>query len=139
MILLGHDEIVSDWVGKINGKPFIEVCKAIGIVNDDGRLTGGYVFTGYNGSSIEVSLAGKASITRGGWRVVTAYVFDQLKCSRLQVHTSMKNKRVRKIIGNSFPKGSFEGISHRFYGDSDAATYALTIDNLAAFRAKWRL
>jgi len=139
MILLGHDKVVSDWVGRINGKPFIEVCKAIGVINSEGRLTGGYVFTGYNGDSIEVSIAGRGSMTREGWSSVLAYVFGQLKCSRMQMHTNVENKKMCKILGEELPRRCFEGIARKFYGKHDAACYALTTDDLSALRAKWRL
>ncbi len=138
MILLGHDQAVAKWVGKLTGKPFHAPYTAIGIVDKDGRLTGGYVFTGFNGDGVELSLAGGGVVNRDGWRVVLDYVFNQLKCSRLQMHTSMKNKTVKRNLSKLFPKG-FEGIARRFYGKHDAVCFALTNDDLSDFRARWRL
>lgn len=138
MILLGHDQTIADWVGSKTGKPFHPPFTAIGVIDSEGTLTGGYVFTGYNGDGIELSLAGKGTVTREGWRAVVSYVFDQLKCSRLQMHTNRRNKRVCKHLHEAFPRG-FEGIARRFYGKDDAVCFALTIDELSAFRARWRL
>lgn len=138
MILLGHDQTVADWVATKTGKPFHPPFTAIGIIDCAGTLTGGYVFTGYNGDGVELSLAGRGVITRDGWRVVLDYVFSQLGCVRMQMHTSRRNKKVCKILHNQFPKG-FEGIAKRFYGKDDGVVYALTIDNLSAFRARWKL
>ena len=73
MILLGHDDAVASWVGNINGKPFHPPYTAIGCVTEEGRLTGGFVFTGYNGTSVEMSLAGHGVTQRGLWRAVLRF------------------------------------------------------------------
>ena len=138
MILLGHDQAVADWVARMTGKPFHPPFQAIGIIDHEGTLTGGYVFTGYNGDGVELSLAGRGVVSREGWRVVLDYVFNQLHCVRMQMHTSRRNKRVCKNLHELFPKG-FEGIAKRFYGKDDGVVFALTKDDLSAFRARWRL
>lgn len=138
MILLGHDQIVAEWVGSKTGKPFHAPFTAIGIIDSDGTLTGGYVFTGYNGDGVELSLAGKGVVSRDGWRAVLDYVFIQLNCVRLQMHTSRRNKRVCRNLHELFPKG-YEGIAKRFYGRDDGVCYALTADTLGDFKSRWRL
>lgn len=137
-ILLGHDQTVAEWVGAQVGKPFHAPFTAIGAIDGTGTLRGGFVFTDYNGSSIELSLAGAGVAL---WRIgpaILEYVFGQLKCSRLQVHTAAENKVVRKLA----PKlgFTFEGKSRNFYGRGrDALLYSLTIDDLPSFRTRWRL
>lgn len=138
MILLGHDQTVADWVGMKAGKPFHPPFTAIGIIDSEGTLTGGFVFTGYNGDGVELSLAGRGVASRDGWRVVLDYVFNQLKCVRMQMHTSRRNKVVCRNLHELFPKG-FEGIAKKFYGRDDGVCFALTTDDLGAFRARWRL
>lgn len=138
MILLGHSQAVADWVARVNGKAFHPPFEAIGIIDRHGTLTGGYVFTGFNGDSVELSLAGRGVVHRDGWRVVLDYVFNQLGCARLQMHTSRRNKIVKKNLHDLFPKG-FEGIAKRFYGKDDAVVFALTVDELGAFKLRWRL
>ncbi len=138
MILLGHSQAVADWVARINGKAFHPPFEAIGIIDQQGTLTGGYVFTGFNGDGVELSLAGRGVVSREGWRVVLDYVFNQLGCSRMQMHTSRRNKKVCKNLHELFPKG-FEGIAKRFYGKDDGVVFALTKDDLGAFKARWRL
>lgn len=138
MILLGHDQTVADWVGKITGKPFHAPFTTIGIIDSEGTLTGGYVFTGYNGDGVELSLAGRGVVSRDGWRSVLDYVFGQLGCVRMQMHTSRRNKRVCKNLHELFPKG-FEGIAKKFYGKDDGVCFALTTGDLASFRARWKL
>lgn len=138
-LLFGHDDLVAEWVEGITNKKFHPPFTTIGVVGWDGDFSGAFVFTGYNGGGIELSLAGSGVMTRGAWRAVVSYVFDQLKCSRLQMHTKRSNKTVCRNLAEAFPKRSFEGISRRFYGSEDAVCYGLTVDDLDAFKAKWRL
>jgi RimJ/RimL family protein N-acetyltransferase len=137
MILLGHDETVADWVGNINGKPFHAPFTAIGVLNGEGMLTGGYVFTGFNGDGVEVSMAGRGCISRSACAAMLSYVFEQLGCSRLQMHTRRSNKTLRKLA----PRLGFhhEGVARKFYGKEDGLLFSLTTDDLSAFRAKWRI
>lgn len=137
-ILLGHDQAVADWVAKQPfGKPFHAPYNAIGVIDASGRLTGGFVFTGYTGDCVEMSVAGRGMVCRDAWRAMLSYVFDQLGCSRLQVHTSEQNKPVKRLL----PKAgfNFEGPCRRLYGRHDGFQYALTTDDLPAFKARWRL
>lgn len=136
-ILLGHDDAVATWVGQINGKVFAQPFTAIGLVDGAGKLRGGFVFTGFNGDGVEMSLAGAACLTRSGLAVVANYVFEQLKCVRVQLHSRRSNKRVLRQAARLGFK--FEGISRRFYGREDGIRYAMTIDDIPAFRARWRL
>lgn len=137
MILLGHDEAVAEWVAAITGKPFHPPFTAIGAVDPAGHLTGGFVFTSFNGPTIELSLAGHGVANRGLWRAILYYVFEQLKADRIQIHTAASNKAVRKLAPRlGF---SFEGKSRRFYGREDAFVYSLIRDDLPSFRQRWRL
>lgn len=136
MILLGHDETVAQWVSTFTGKPFQPPYTAIGSVQD-GRLTGGFVFTDFNGTSIELSLAGHGVTHRGLWRAILHYVFDQLKADRIQIHTAVSNRTVQKLAPRlGF---AFEGKSRNFYGREDALVYSLVRDDLPSFRKRWRL
>lgn len=137
-LLFGHDEAVAGWVGRMVGKPFTPPFTALGIVDAGGALRGGFVFNNFHeGASIEMSLAGSQCFSRGVWRGILAYVFEQCGVKRLQIHTRASNKTVRRVA----PKGGFrfEGTARRMYGDENGLTYSLTVDDLPAFRKKWRL
>lgn len=135
--LTGHDETIATWVSSKIGKPFQAPYVAIGALDATGSLQGGFVFTGFNGTSIEMTLAGAGVMDRAMWRAVAAYVFQQLGCTRLQVHTAASNRIVRKLAPRlGF---TFEGKSRRFYGREDAYVFSLTADDLPAFCARWRL
>lgn len=136
MILLGHDEAVANWVASFTGKPFQPPYTAFGTIYE-GHITGGFVFTGFNGTSIELSLAGHGVTHRGLWRAILHYVFDQLKADRIQIHTAVSNKTVQKLAPRlGF---AFEGKSRRYYGREDAFVYSLVRDDLPSFRQRWRL
>lgn len=136
-VLLGHDQAVADWVGQLNGKAFSPPFTAIGVINKQGALTGGYVFTSYNQDGIEVSIAGRGVVARDPCRAMARYVFSDLGCVRLVAHTRRSNKAIRRLMPRLGFR--FEGTCRRFYGDEDAFQYSLTKDDLGAFVAKWRL
>jgi hypothetical protein len=142
-LLFGHDQAVADWVAQqAKGKPFHAPFTAFGLLDHEGRLVGGYVFTGFNGNSIEMSAAGQATVSRGGIAAVVQYVFGQLGCSRLQMHVSRRKKELLRMLAprrGGKPLFKYEGVARRFYGKDDAVCYALTIDDLAEFQSRWRL
>ncbi len=138
MILFGHDQTVAEWVSQKVKKPFHPPFTAIGVLNCEGTLIGGFVFNDYTGDSIEMSLAGGGVARRSVWKAILAYVFGQLKCSRLQIHTRRSNKMVKKLA----PKLGFvcEGKARNFYGDNeDGFVYSLVKSDLNTFRSRWRL
>lgn len=137
MIVLDRTDDVAAFVTQHGGKPFFQPFTAIGIAGADGALTGGFVFTGYNGDGIEVSVAGRGIASRSAWRAAVAYVFDQLGCVRMQMHTRKSNVKVRRIL----PKFGmrYEGTARRFYGKEGGLIFSLTTDDLPAFRTKWGL
>lgn len=139
-LLFGHDRAVADWVGMKVGKPFSDPFTAIGVIDGHGTLVGGAVFNGHSKEAgIEISIAGRGVVCRQFWKTCASYVFDQLKCVRLSIHTSNKknNKRVRKMA-NDFGF-VFEGIERKKYGTYDAVRYAITVDDLPKIREKWRI
>jgi RimJ/RimL family protein N-acetyltransferase len=137
MIALDRTEEVAEFVARIAGKPFHPPFTAIGVANDAGALIGGFVFTGFNGDGIEVSVAGRGIARRSAWRAALAYVFDQLGCARMQMHTRKSNVAVRRILPRFGVK--YEGTARRFYGNESGLIFSLTSDDLAGFRARWRL
>lgn len=139
-LLFGHDKTVAEWVARqAHSKPPVAPYTAFGFVDSRGTLTGGCVFTGYNGDTVELSLAGRSAATRGAWGAITNYVFEQLGCVRMQMHTRHKNKRVLRMLANRLGV-KYEGVSKHYFGkNAHGVVYAMTIDELADFRAKWRL
>lgn len=138
-LLFGHDAVVAEWVAKqAHSKPPVAPYTAFGFVDHRGTLTGGCVFTGYNGDTVELSLAGRSVATRSGWAAITSYVFEQLGCVRLQMHTNRRNKRVLRMLAGRLGV-RYEGVARRYFGRDDGVCYSLTTDDLAAFKAKWKI
>ena len=141
-LIFGHDQAIADWVSKqASGKPFIPPFHAFGLVNAEGRLVGGFVFTGVNDKTLELSLAGPATFTRSAWAAVLSYVFDQNDYSRLQMHVSKRNKPLLRMLAPVRKSGvKLENVSECHYGeDHDAVVFSLTRKRLPAFRKKWKI
>ena len=137
-LLFGHDQAVAEWVSNQKyGKPFHPPYTAIGVITDEGKISGGFVFTTYTGSSVNLSLAGDGVVYRGAWRGVLHYVFEQMKCSRLECHTAVSNKIVRRSLPRLGFK--FEGTARRLYGAENGLCFSLTVDDLTEFRRRWRI
>lgn len=141
-LLFGHDKAVADWVSKQPFcKPFHPPYVAFGVVDETGRLRGGFVFTGYTGDSISLSLAvdhwkWRSREWRSALAAVIDYVFEQRKCVRLEARTADSNKRVKKQLPRLM---KYEGPCRRLYGKEGGSQYSLTIDDLPAFREKWKI
>ena len=136
-LLFGHDEAVAEWVAaQPFGQKFHPPYTSIGVISN-GKLSGGFVFTTYTGPSVELSLAGRGVLAPTIWACVLEYVFGQLKCTRLGCHTSATNKMVRRCLPHLGFK--FEGTSRRLYGEHHGYSFSLTVDDLPAFRKRWRL
>lgn len=142
-LLFGHDKAVAEWVSKRPFcKPFPDPYTAFGVVDDTGRLRGGFVFNGYTGPSMEMSLATdgwrwRLREWRGAWGAILDYVFVQRGCVRLQIHTADSNKAAKVQI----PRIGFvyEGPCRRLYGDEGGSRYSLTVDDIPKFRARWKI
>ncbi len=138
-LLFGHDKTVAEWVARqAHSKSPVAPFTAFGFVDRRGTLTGGCVFTGYNGDSVELSLAGRSAATRSAWAAICLYVFGTLKCSRLQMHTNRRNKRALRMLADRLGV-RYEGVARRFFGKDDGIVYSLTVDDLPAFKAKWKI
>lgn len=120
-ILVGEDAIVRAWVGQKTGDPQHEG-ETLGIIDHTG-LIGGFVFSNWTGAGIDLTLAGKACVSRLAWQAVGDFVFRHKGCVRLQVVTRKTNKRVCRMAPRFGFK--FEGTLRRFYGDEDGKVFSL--------------
>lgn len=137
VLLFDHDKTVAEWVGSKIGKPFSDPYTAIGTLGKDGNLTGGAVFTNFTGTAIEISIAGRGVVCRSFWTAAAHYVFEQLKCTRLSIHTSRRNRRIKKMAHKfGFV---FEGVSRGLFGKTDGLCYSIIKDDLPALKARRRI
>lgn len=96
----------------------------IGVVDRAGRIVGGWVFNGYTGPNVEVSLAGRGAIARGVLRAVAHYVFQQLGCRRATAH--IKSRNVRALLQAERGGWRREGMHAGWFYDDDAVSLGIT-------------
>ncbi len=106
MILSGQRDIVAAYVAsKIrHQEPFITGYEALGAIDRDGRLIGGFVYSEHRpfdgGGSVAICAAGERDwLSRGNLRVFLGlYPFQQLGCHRIQALIARSNRRARHVI-----------------------------------------
>ena len=104
------DDRVARFVGERVGAIICPPFTCMG-VEKDGEIVVGVIFNNFNGASIEISVAGSVW-TRGFLQAVGAYVFDQLKCCRMQITTEQETvARVSERMG-----GKREGVLRNKFG-----------------------
>lgn len=110
--MIVHDERVAEFVGERIGSKIVPPYTAIG-VETDGKIIAGAVFNCFTGPDIEMTVAGEArAFTRGFYRLVYRYVFDQLGCIRLSATTENADVvRLAERLG-----GRVEGMKRDLFG-----------------------
>lgn len=104
------DDRVARFVGERIGSVIYPPFTAIGIERD-GEIIAGAVFNCFTGHDVEITVAGKGW-TRGFFRAVASYVFDQLGCGRIQFTTESEDTaRLAERLG-----GVREGILRDKFG-----------------------
>lgn len=83
------DGRVPAFVGARVGATIYPPFTAMGI-EKDGEIIAGAVFNCFTGHDVEVTVAGRGW-TRGFFKAVGAYVFDQLGCGRMQFTTEQED------------------------------------------------
>jgi hypothetical protein len=84
-----------------------------------GRPLCAVVLNEYNGSNIELTVcAVPGGSTRGVFRFLARYVFEQLGCRRLTARCKARNKYARKMAERVGFK--YESVAQRFFTDDDA-------------------
>jgi RimJ/RimL family protein N-acetyltransferase len=100
MILAGQSEHVAAWVISRVRDP-IELpggYEAIGALDQNGQLIGGWIYTNYREHDIQICAAGSGNwLTRGNLREFFGYPFNQLGCIRITAAIAKANKLSREI------------------------------------------
>lgn len=120
-----HDTI-ANWVGQNLGIPLAKPRKSIGVVDPDGTLIGGIVFTHFTGSNVEATVYGRGCFTRNRIRFAAQYVFYTLGYHRVTLRTRKDNKPVCKILSKW---ATFECVAPLYFGPKpgdSAVVYRLT-------------
>ena len=109
------------------GRPLYCVYSAIAFLNELGEIKATAIFDSYNGANINIHIYGPACITRGNYRKVLDYVFNELKCTRMTAQIPRSNRKLLKTI----PRLNFvfETVQKFYFGtnkEDDAITYRIT-------------
>lgn len=102
-LLYGHTEVVIDLLKQAIpgcGRGF-GPCTALGVIDDDGLLLGGFVFYDWDPEAgvIQLSLGGirPGWLTRKGIRACFAYPFDQLGCQLVVARVDPMDRTLRRL------------------------------------------
>jgi len=115
-ILEGADAEVARWVWAAYRLRPILLDRAIGVLDDNGKLAGAILLSNYNGFNVDFGYYGRDTITVGVCRWIAA-LGVRMNISRATMLTPKKNTPILKFwaaIG-----GKLEGVSSRYYGDED--------------------
>lgn len=126
MLILGEDETVAAVVAAGLNRAVLPPFTAMGIVGSDGLLRGGYVFNDFNGSNIELTVFAPGLMTRGHFRAIAAYCFDQLGCRRVTARTLKSNRKASRALTKAGFK--FEAVLRGYFPEGDAVLYRMLKD-----------
>ena len=91
-----------------------------------GKLAGVAVFNCFTGPDIEMTIAGRAAVTREAMRTIADYVFRQLKVERVSIRTRASRK---DVVDQAIRIGfSPEGYHPKLFGDDDGVSLGMTRD-----------
>lgn len=116
-LLIGFDDEVAAYLFQHHVKPVMKYDRALGIIVE-GKLVGGILFQGFNGSNVELSYYGEGTMTPGIIRCIARFLISTFDSARVTVTVSKRKKGFIKALR----KLGFllEGTSRQFYGSQDS-------------------
>ena len=101
-LLYAYSETVADFVCKIIALPRgFGNCKAIGVIDDDGRLVAGMVYHNWSPETGVIEMSGASTtpkwLTRPVLQAVFAYPFE-IDCQMVVMRVSEHDKRLRRQL-----------------------------------------
>lgn len=110
-------------------------CKAIGVLDENGRAIAGIVYFNYNPDAGTIEIAG-AALPKSGWltretiAIMYQYPFLQLRCQMVIQRTPADNERLlRQLAAGNY---SFILVPRMFGRDRDGVLCCLTCEAWAA-------
>lgn len=119
-LIFGQDQAVSNWLVETQGCHPLRYDLAVGLALADGTPVGGIMYTGYNGSDVEVHFYGPKHLTRRIVRWIFLIAIKQFNVNRVTVRTRKKHmaRGVRKL------GAIYEGTVKRLYGPTDSREHS---------------
>lgn len=115
-IITGQDARVAAWMFETAGSTPMQFNMALGLSEDEGEtLSGGIMFTNYNGSDAEVHFVGPGLLKTRVVRTIFYIAATVFKLNRLTVHT----RKLHMARGCAKLGAEYEGKIKRLYGPTD--------------------
>lgn len=125
-----NSEFIAYWVMAQVGARLVAPFWAIGFLVD-GELRAGVVFNGWNGSNLDVTIAGKGMVTRRTIRALYSYAWG-LGARRITARLRVTNKPMLAIVERlGFV---YEGLAPDYYPDAHALVYRALRDECSWLR-----
>lgn len=118
-LVFNHDDEIAAWMGRKLGVQIAPPYTVIGAQDRDGVLRAGFLFNDWNGSNIELTVVSERALSKGIFRALAHYVWDQLGAQRCTIRTREGNTLVLQMaerIG-----WAWEGVQRRYYPDGESA------------------
>lgn len=104
-LLYGHDQTVAAFVAaQIGGRlaSGFGPCLAHGVIDNEGRLVGGFVWTNYDPFTGTIEMSGASLtpkwMTGGVLNEAFAFVFEQIGCQMIVTQNSAENTRIHRQL-----------------------------------------
>ena len=142
-LLYGHDEVVASFVSQLlfHDTRGFGNCRSIGVIDSDGRLTGGVVYHGWQPEAGTIELSAAATTPRWLNKLVLNAIFSypfSIGCQMALMRVSARNTRLtRQLDALALRRLPIP----RLYGrDEDGILYTMTDDAWSTwkFRRKAR-
>jgi len=132
-LLYGHNKAVADFVSKL--APHCEAgfgnCTGIGVINNDGLLVGGMVYSGYDPIAGTIEMSGAAInkrwLTKKTLYAFFEYPFEQINCQMVFMRNAATQASLHRMLR---AYGFEEFLIKRMYGrEEDGHLWTLTDDD----------
>lgn len=141
----GHDETVGNFVAAliphVGGRGFGPGAKAIGVIDEDGKLLAGLVYTNYDPISATMEVNGasisKRWLTRGTIARMYQYPFVQCGCQMIFQRTPADNEYLLGMLAAY--DYTFLKVPRMFGRERDGVLCTLTVEDWANNRFNKRL
>lgn len=116
----GADDMVAEWAFRTTKTHPMLYNAALGVVDGARNLRGAVIFTGFNGSEVEVHYYGPGTLKRNILKEIFIFALKVLGVNRMTVRT----RKASMARGVQKLGALYEGRMRRVYGPSDGEEHA---------------
>jgi RimJ/RimL family protein N-acetyltransferase len=131
----GHDQVIARFVAAliphVGWRGFPANSKAFGVIDEDGKLIAGLVYTNWNPDAATIEISGAAVdprwLTRETLRRMFSYPFDECACQMVVMRVLATNERLlRQLAAYGF---NFVEVKRLFGRHQDGVICSLTVED----------